>query len=187
MERPKNEAEFAEVEELIRREEDRALRVFRQTDFAARVKERLQTRSEKKPPSPRIQRVLVPALSFGLLAVVIVAVILTNISKRPSILTAAQVEALLSVLSEAPEIHLSSAPDISSPGDIRPSSSFSSLIAEALTSIEERNEELERPLPPPSWRENTPRFSLRDKMRILYQDRVIERALVLITEKLEEV
>ncbi len=187
MERPKNEAEFAEVEELIRREEDRALRVFRQTDFAARVKERLLAHSEKKRPSPRIRWILVPALGFGLLAVVIVVVILINIPKRPSILSAAQVDALLSVLSEAPDIHPSSALDISSRPDVRPSSSFSSSIAEALTLIEKRNEEMERLLPPPSWRENTPRFSLRDKMRILYQDRVIERALVLITEKSEEV
>jgi hypothetical protein len=187
MERPKSEAEFAEVEELIRREEDRALRVFRQTDFAARVKECLQAHSEKKRVSPRIRRVLVPALSFGLLAVVIVVVILTNIPKPPSILSAAQVDALLSVLSEAPEIQLSPALEISSHPDIRPSSSFSASIADVLTLIEERNEEMGRPLPPPSWRENTPRFSLRDKMRILYQDRVIERALVLITEKSEEV
>jgi hypothetical protein len=187
MERPRSEAEFAEVEKLIRREEDRALRVFRQTDFAARVKERLQVHSEKKRPSPRIRRVLVPALIFGLLAAVIVVIILTNIPKRPSILGAAQAEALLSVLGEAPEIQLSPALEISSHPDIRPSSSFSSSIAEALTLVEERNEKMERPLPPPSWRENTPHFSLKDKMKILYQDRVIERALILITEKSEEV
>ncbi len=187
MERPKNEAEFAEVTELIRREEDRALRVFRQSDFASRVKKSLQAQAEEKRPSPRFRRILVPALSFGFLAVVIVVVILTNIPKRPSILTASQVDALLSVLDEAPDIRPSSALATSSRPGVRPSSSFSVSIAETLTSIEERNEKMERPFPRPAWEKNPPRFSLRDKMRILYQDRVIERALVLITEKSEEV
>ncbi len=187
MERPKNEAEFAEVKELIRREEDRALRVFRQSDFASRVKKSLQAQAEEKRPSPRFRRILVPALSFGFLTVVIVVVILTNIPKRPSILGADQVEAMLSVLDAAPEISRSSASETSSHPDIRPRSSFSVSIAETLTLIEERNENLPRPLPPSFWREKAPRFSLRDKMRILYQDRVIERALVLITEKSEEV
>jgi hypothetical protein len=187
MEKPKNEAEFAEVEELIRREEDRALRVFRQTDFAARVKKSLQAQAEENRLSPRFRRILVPVLGFGLLAVALAIVVVTNTPKRSSILGTDQVEAMFSVLDAAPEISRSSVSETSSHRDIRPSSSFSVSIAEALTAIEERNEKTARPLPPPSWLENAPRFSLRDKMRILYQDRVIERALVLITEKSEEV
>jgi hypothetical protein len=179
-----------ELRTLIREDEGRALAAFRTGNFEVRVRARI-AETAKEPRRRPFFLPGIPAPAVAMALVIVAAVAAAAIMfwpRRPSpLLTANDIRALWTALDGSPGVKVLSGPGTSeAAGPGRQSelpSSFERILSLFRAQRQARENEaasdlVEKPAPP---------LSFRDKVRILYRDKVIERALLLAIEKSKEV
>lgn len=179
-----------ELQTLIREDQDRALATFRTGNFEARVRARIaETTKEPRRRPFALPSIPAPAVAIALVIVAAVAVAAIMFwPKRPSpLLTADDVRALWTALDGSPGVKVLSGPGISDaarPGrQSEPPSSFERTLSRLQAQRQIRENEAASGLA----EKPVPHLSFRDKVKILYRDKVIERALLLAIEKSKEV
>jgi len=184
-----------EIDDLIRRESDRALRRFRSGDFSARLKSRLASPAEDVPdraPASRFFYKLIPRPGLGIffLAVTVTAAAAVSVFHWIPEARHRRAEAGFQAMTEtfrrtdlftprAP----ARAPEAPAAGLSEPEANpFSKILFRFAPS--ETGRESTTPGVPSSLR---PLFSPRERFKILFQDKAIERALILIATQNREV
>ena len=190
MENDLKKAREDELRTLIREEQDRALAVFRKGNFEARVRARItETAEEPRRRWPVLRSLSVPAvaLAFVIIAVAVAAVIMFRPRPSPHLWTAGDIRGLRTALEASPGVKILAEPrtrEAAPPGGrAEDMSSFE----RALSLLRAEKQTLETEAAPDLTEKPVRRLSSRDRVRILYRDRVIERALLLAIEKSKEV
>ena len=176
--------DFEEIDRLIQNDVDEALRVFRSGDFGKRLRARIVAEAGAKTARSFLRKTAIPAAAATLLAVS-AALFLVNIHRppAPTPFRPLYFEALLRQLPafSRPAAELPSGPDRAA-GMSGSGGGFLSVLASA----ERRKAEEEQKIISPTNRPKVPGLSLRKKMEILYKDKVIERALMILIGKIKE-
>lgn len=175
-----NDRILKEIEDLVRLESERALGVFRGRDFASGLAARLKT-AEPPPWSPFVlHRLLAPVLGLTVLAAAGLALFLLR-SPGPS-----ASEAGLSVFHAVIEMYgrpdPGDAPSGALPrsGEEDPRVDDDWIINRALVFLIPDSVEGDSGLSSGTVDRPAPRFSRRERVRILFQDRAIERVFMKI-------
>ncbi len=191
MEDDLKEAREDELRTLIQKDQDRALAAFRKGNFEARVRARIaKTAEEPRRHWSVLRSFSVPAvaLAFVIIAVAVAAAIMFRPRPSPYLWTAGDLRGLRTALEGSPGAIILSGPGTPQEtarwgGRAENVSSFERTLS--LFRAETRTRETEAA--PDLAEKPVRRLSFRDRVRILYRDRVIERALLLALEKSKEV
>ncbi|MGB8958885.1 MAG: hypothetical protein WCC00_07735 [Candidatus Aminicenantales bacterium] len=190
MENDLKEARENELRTLIQEDQDKALAAFRKGNFETRVRARIAETAEETPRPwyvPRSLSVPAVALAFAIIAVAVAAVIMFRPRSSPYLWTAGDIRGLRTALEASPGVKILSEPrtwEAARPGSqAEDVSSFE----RTLGLIRAEKQTLETGAAPDLAEKPVRRLSSRDRVRILYRDRVIERALLLALEKSKEV
>lgn len=179
-----------ELQTLIREDQDRALAAFRTGNFDARVRARI-AETEKGPRRRPLVLTNVRAHAVGTALVIFAAVVAAAIMfwpKRPSpLLTANYVEALWTALDGSPGVKVLSGPAASEAAGPKRQSGLPISFERTLSLLQAQKQARENEAASSPAEKPAPPLSFRDKVRILYRDKVIERALLLALEKSKEV
>lgn len=179
-----------ELQTLIREDQNRALAAFRSGNFEAKLRARIAETAKEPRRRPFFLRSSPgPAVAMALVIIaIVVAAAIMFWPRRPSpLLTVDDVRALWTALDGSPGVKILSGPRTSeAAGQGRqsgPPSSFERTLSLFRAQRQIREDEaasdlVEKPVP---------HLSFRDKVRILYRDKVIERALLLAIGKSKEV
>jgi hypothetical protein len=187
MEKNSDEVRFEEVERLIRIEEEMALAEFRRSGFPGRVKARLEELPGRRDTSPIRRKIFSPVPVLVLTLVVLGAVAVTVFRASAPLMNARAYRAVLEVLEEAPAFQPASSVRPARTAATGSDFSWADPLARLLSRIDKQSSAAgPGSSPPPSGRTSAP-LSRRERMRLLYGDKVIERALILISEKAKEV
>ncbi len=184
MTKDKDEIRFEEVARLIRREEDRALEEFRKSGFQARLKSRLYAVPGKPVPGPVRRRALLPISALALTIVILGAAAVVVFRPAAPLMDARAYQAVLEVLEDGPAFLPALSVGPSGAAATGSDFSWADPLARLLGRIG-RQEPAAGPGLSSSGKTSAP-LSHRERMRLLYKDKVIERALVIITEKTKE-
>ena len=179
-----------ELRSLIQEDQDRALAAFRKGNFEARVRARIAKTAEEPLRHWSVLRSLsVPAvaLAFVIIAIVVAAAIMFRPRSSPDLWTAGDIRGLRTALEASPGVKILAEPrtrEAARPGgQAEGVSSFE----RTLSLLRAEKQTLETEAAPDLAEKPVRRLSFRDRVRILYRDRVIERALLLAIEKSKEV
>jgi hypothetical protein len=183
-----NEENTDEIKNLISKEEEGALRVFRKTDFTNRLKARTEKESKKELFSPFLFRIPVPALAILAFLLFLGVAALLNRPFPPSSLN--EIKAIESFLREAPGFQSLTKEEGLTPGQPMKPSAFELSIQNALAlaqkeRVRETQQEEERVIP-----SNPKDFSPQDfykNLEILIKEKKIELFLSQFLKKSEEV
>ncbi len=182
MTKDKDEVRFEEVARLIRGEEDLALEEFRRSGFPARLKSRLDAGPGEPVPGPDRRRALLPVSALALTIVILGAAAVAVFHTSRPLLDTRAFRAVLRVLEEAPALQPGSFAGPSGAEAAAPDFSWADPLARLLGRFGRRDSATgPASAPPPAGP-----LGRRERMRLLFGDRVIERALVIITEKPKE-
>jgi len=178
-----DDGNLEEIGRLIQNDVDEALRVFRSRDFGKRLRARIAADERPAKAKSFLRKVAVPAAAAALLTVS-AALFLLNVP-RPPAPDPVHPRLFAAVLRQLPSFSRPPAESLSGPAGEAGMSGAGSRFQSALASAERRKEEA-RETPLRADRPRVPVLSLKKKMEILYRDRVIERALVLMLGKSKE-
>jgi hypothetical protein len=179
-----------ELETLIREDENKALAVFRIGDFEAKVRARIaETGGEPRRRPFFMQSIPVPAVAMALVIVAAVAAAAIMFwPRQPSpLLTANDVRALWTALDGSPGVRVLSEPGTLATVEPGRQSESPSSFERALSLLRAQRQTRENEAASGLAEKPVPHLSFRDKVRILFRDKVIERALLLAIEKSKEV
>lgn len=179
--------EFEEISAVIRSEEEAALAVFRSRNFRDRVMTEWRETRKGGLPAPKFRRIAVWASASALLVVVAAAVLL--VLRTPAPEQRPDFHALASVIGWLPGgASLSRDEPIGPPASGRLEiSSLAEFIRSGLAVVETIKREEEERASPSGEPAGVSRLSLYQKMEILFKDKVIERALLLLKDPSKEV
>jgi len=171
---------------IIQRETEDGLRRFRAGNFDSRLQAvgRIRPEETKFAPSP-FSRVWIPIFGLAVGAIVIISAVLW-VSRAKSQLPAANpvtIDAALDALPGFRTLSLSRQTEPAANEDISPATAAMSA---AVTSATRSAAAWKETSAPPSGN-LVPRYSLEQKMKILFGDKTIEQALSLFKEKFKEV
>ncbi|MDW7760022.1 MAG: hypothetical protein SCM96_05205 [Acidobacteriota bacterium] len=177
---PPNDWIMKEIEDLVRLESERALGVFRGRDFASGLTARLKAEEAPSRPPLFFRKLLVPVLGLAVLAAAGLALFLLR-SPGPSA-SVAGLSALHAV------IEMYGRPDpgevpfgaLARPGGDDPRASDDWIINRALALLVPELAEEDSGLSSGTADGPAPRFSRRERIRILFKDRAIERVFMKI-------
>jgi hypothetical protein len=183
MNKKMDDGDFEEIGRLIQYDVDEALRVFRSGDFRKRLWARIAADERAVKAKSFLRRIAVPSAT---LLAVSAALFLLNVHRSPAPWPV-HPRLFAAVLRQLPVFSRPTAEFSSGPAGVAGMSEAGGGFQSALASAERRKKEEERetPLRPDGLR--VPVLSLKKKMEILYKDKVIERALVLLIGKSKEV
>lgn len=175
---------FEDIAGLIREDRERALERFRKGDFDRRLRARIASVSDEER-RPLVRRLLVP-VSVVLLFVVAAGTLLL-LTRRPTTAPPGGPGRMMTVLERLPAISELALPREAIPSATMPTSSTARAVRAVLVLAIREKEAEERMVEIPAGRPKGPRLSLEKKMEILFKDRAIERVLLSISKKSEEV
>jgi hypothetical protein len=181
----RNDPEFEAIARLIREEQKIALQTFRKGNFDQKLRARIEESPEKQGLGFFSRRALVPAAAAALLLVLAGGVLL--IRHRPVRDVDKESDRFAAVLSGLPGLSEWAARQSTPlPGEADvPGVTQSIRDVLASTELEETKEAGNAS--PPAAPLKVSRLSLQRKMAILFKERVIERVLVSLQKKSEEV
>jgi hypothetical protein len=183
MDKKVDDRDLEEIDRLIGNEVDGALKHFRAGDFEGKVRRRIAA-GERPGGRPFLVKIAVPAAAALLLAAAAALVFFATLrSPAP-----APVDAGLfaDVLGQFPSFSRSEVgPPPGLGGKERISETLSGF-EDAFVSVKRRREEEELRISVHAGKPATPAISMKDRMRILFKDKVIERALMLLSVKSKE-
>jgi len=184
MNRKTDAREFEEIERLIRTEIGEALKVSRSPERETRLRKRIDQETMAVRAKSTVERLALPAAASLILAVSAVLVFLV-IHRRPA---PAPVDSSLfaEVLGRFPSLSGPVAGPPSGPGGEELLSEAGGGFEKALVWAERRKEEDERGTPVRSGKMAAPALSMKERMEILFKDKVIERTLTLLAVKSKE-
>lgn len=184
MGKSRNDQEFHDVARLIRGEEARALEIFRQRNFEQRLRSRIAAGSPTKRGFFG-KRVAIPATIAAL--IVVTAGIIFVVTRRSGLGPELRPDPMAVILGDLPGSSDLAMPretvPVGEPDAVGPARAFRLVLALATQGKEEE----ERRVAVPTENLRVPRLSLEKKMEILFKDRAIERVLVRMIKKSEEV
>lgn len=175
---------FEDIAGLIREDKERALGRFRKGDFDRKLRARIAAVSNGER-RPFVRRLLVPVSVVLILMVAVGALLL--LSRRRTTAPLSGPDRMMTILGGLPGISELAAPKEATPPAAMPTSGTARAVRTVLTLAIEQKEAEEKKSVVPTGPIKVPRLSLEKKMEILFKDRVIERVLVSILRKSEEV
>jgi hypothetical protein len=182
MNKKMDDGDFEEIGRLIQCEVDEALRVFRSGDFRERMRARIAADGRAVKVKSFLRRIAVPSAT---LMAVSAALFLLFVHRSPAPWPV-HPRLFASVLSQLPVFSRPAAEIPSAPAGVAGKSKAGGGFQSAFASVERRKKEEERETPLQPDGPRVPSLSLKKKMEILYKDKVIERALVLLIGKPKE-
>ena len=179
-----DDQEFSEISRLIREEEDRALEIFRRRNFDQKIRARIAGASKRNRSFFGQWRVVSASVAALLL---IAAGTILMVIHRPSSSPQSGPGPIAMILKDLPGIS-----DLIRPRETVPAGASAAFgpartVRIVLAMATRQKEEEERKAAVPTKSPRVPRLSLEKKMEILFKDRAIERVLVSIVKKSEEV
>jgi hypothetical protein len=179
-----DDQEFSEISRLIREEEDRALEIFRQRNFDQKIRTWIAAGSPAKRGLFG-KRMAIPATIAAL--IVVTAGIIFVATRRSGLgpqLRPGPMAVILGALPGSSDLAMPRATvPVGEPDAVGPARAFRLVLALA-TQVKE---EEQRRVAVPTENLSVPRLSLEKKMEILFKDRAIERVLIRMIKKSEEV
>jgi hypothetical protein len=171
---------------IIQRETEDGLRRFRAGNFDSRLQaaDRMPPKGTKFAPS-LFRRAWIPVFGLAVGAIVIISAVLW-VSRAKSQFPAVNlgtIDAALNVLPGFRTLSLSHQPETAANEDLSPATA---IVSTALTSASRSAAAWEETSVPPAGK-LVPRYSLEQKMKILFGDKTIEQALSLFKDKFKEV
>ena len=179
-----------ELRTLVQEDQDRALAAFRKGDFEARVRARIaKTAAEPRRHWTVLRSFSAPAvaLAFVIIAVAVAAAIMFRPRPSPHLWTAGDIRGLRAALEASPALKVLSEPRTQEAARPGSQAENASSFERTLGLLRAEKQTLETEAAPDLAERPVRRLSFRDRVRILYRDRVIERALLLAIEKSKEV
>lgn len=176
---------FEEVSALIKEEEENALAFFRSRNFKSRLETRLQETAGKKERGVLIRRLAAPAPAAAL--VLIIAGVFLFILRRPEAGPPPEFKALTFALAQLPGFSHSPEPEWTASPEKTGTSRLAESVGQALVRADQAKRKAEESISVPAEKGKVPRLSLDQKMEILFQERAIERALLLFRNDSKEV
>jgi hypothetical protein len=177
--------DFEGVSALIKEEEENALDYFRSRNFKSRLETHLQETASGKKQAVFNRRLAAPALAAAL--VLIIAGTFLFILRRLGPGTRPEFKTLTLALAQLPGFSHTPL----SEGTVSPEKAGTSRLAEsvgqALVRADQAKRKAEESFSVPAEKSKVPRLSLDQKMEILFQERAIERALLLFRNDSKEV
>lgn len=179
-----------ELQTLIREDQDRALAAFRTGNFEVELRARI-AETEKEPGRRPFFLRGVSAPTLAMVLVIVAAVAAAAIMfwpRRPSLLlTANDVRALWAALDGSPGVKVLSGPGTSELAGRGRQSEPPSSFERTLSLLQAQRQTRENEPASGLAEKPVPHLSFRDKVRILYRDKVIERVLLVAIGKSKEV
>jgi hypothetical protein len=176
--------DFEELERLIRTEVGEALEVSRTPEREARLRKRIDLETKAVRAKSTLQRLALPAAASLILAVS--AVLVFFVILRPPAPRPADHGLFAVVLGRFPALSGPVAGPPQGLGGEEPMSVAGGGFEKALVLAERRKEEEERGIPVRAGRPAAPALSMKERMEILFKDKVIERTLTLLAVKSKE-
>lgn len=183
MNKKTDDGDFEEIGRLIQYDVDEALRVFRSVDFGKRLRARIAADERAVKAKSFLRRIAIPSAT---LLAVSAALFLLNVHRSPAPWPV-HPRLFAAVLSQLPAFSRPAAEFPSGPAGAAGMSEAGGGFQSALASAERWKKGEERETPARADGPRVPVLSLKKKMEILYKDKVIERALVLLIGKSKEV
>jgi hypothetical protein len=176
---------FEDVSALIKEEEEQALAFFRSRDFENGLKRRLQETARGKKQTVLNRRLAAPALGAAL--VLIIAGIFLFVLRRSQAGPPQEFKALSFALAQLPGLSPHPEPEWPESPEKIETSRLAESVSQALVRAEQAKKQVEENIFVPAEKGKVPRLSLEQKMEILFQEKVIERALLLYKNDSKEV
>lgn len=175
-----------ELGQIIQRETEDGLRRFRARNFEARLLAvgRVQPQGTKIAPG-LFRRAWIPALGLAVAIIIITSAVLW-ITRAKSQLSPTRPGMIDAALKDLPGFRTLSIPgprEAATEEDLYPSA----VVVSRALAIAARNAAAGRETTVPPARKLVPRYSLEQKMKILFGDKTIEQALSLFKDKFKEV
>jgi len=183
MNKKMDDGDFEEIGRLIQYDVAEALRVFRSGDFGKRLRVRIAADERPVKAKSFFRRIAVP--STALLAAS-AALFLLYVYRSPAP-GPVHPRLFVAVLRQLPAFSRPAAEFPPGPAGVAGTSEAGGGFQSALASAERWKKEEERETPARADGPRVPVLSMKKKMEILYKDKVIERALVLLIGKSKEV
>jgi hypothetical protein len=184
MDKMRDDSAFEEIGKLISEDKERALRSFRQGRFEQKVRSGIAVGVERKRSrSGRKAAVLASVASLILVA----AGAVLFLFRRSNPIPQGGPGPMMAVLEELPGISDLVMPRETFPAEATDALGPAQAFRIVLTTSTQQKEEEERRVSAPTENLIAPRLSLEKKMEILFKDKAIERVLVRIFKKSEEV
>lgn len=177
--------DFEGVSALIKEEEEDALAFFRTRNFKHRLEMRLQETAGGKKQAILIQQMAVPVLAAVL--VLIVAGIFLFVLKHPEAGPPREFKALASALAQLPGFSHSPGLEWTAAPEKGGTFLLAESVRQVLVKVDQVKRKEEESISVPAGRGKVPRLSLDQKMEILFQEKAIERALLLFRDDSKEV
>jgi len=182
--RTARDGDFGAIESLIRAEVDGALEEFRSGDFEGRVRRRLAAGDRPGRVRTFPMKVAVPAAAALLIAVS--AVLLVRDARRPSAPRAVDARDFEAALRRLPAFS-GEAPELpSAPAGLARESGAGRALAAALAAAGARAAEGSKDVPVGAAPGRSRALTMKERMKILFQDKVIERVLARWADRLKE-
>jgi hypothetical protein len=177
--------DFERVSALIEKEEEDGLAFFRARDFRQGIERRLEAAAGRNARASLLRTRAVPVLAAVLVAVLAGASFF--LLRRPAARRAPEFKTLASALAQLPG--LSPSPGWEPPVPAEKAGTFrvAEAVRQALVKAEQSKREEGKSFSVPMDKGEVPRLSLDEKMEILFQEKVIERALLLFSTDSKEV
>lgn len=179
-----SDQEFHQVARLIREDEERALEIFRQRNFQQSLRARIAADSPTKRGFFG-QRMTIPATIAAL--VLIAGGTVLMVTRRPSSSPQRGPGPIAEILNDLPGITDFVMPKETIPAGATDTFGPARTFRVVLAMVTQRIRDEERKATAPTGHRSVPRLSLEKKMEILFKDRAIERVLVRMFRKSEEV
>jgi hypothetical protein len=176
---------FERVSALIKEEEENALTFFRSRNFKSKLETRLQETAGNKKRVSFIRRLAAPALGAAL--VLIIAGVYLFILRRPEAGPRPEFKALTFAVAQLPRFSPSPEPEWTASPEKTGTSRLAESVGQALVRAGQAKKKVEESISVPPEKGKVPRLSLDQKMEILFQEKAIERALLLFRNDSKEV
>ena len=176
---------FEGVSTLIKEEEENALAFFRSRNFKSGLETRLQETAGNKKRGVLIRRLAAPALPAAL--VLIIAGLILFILKRPEAGPRPEFKALTFAVAQLPGFSHSLEPEWTVSPEKTGTSRLAESVGQALVRADQAKRKVEESISVPTEKGKAPRLSLDQKIEILFQEKAIERALLLFRNDSKEV
>jgi hypothetical protein len=179
-----DDQEFNEISRLIREEEDRALEIFRQRNFDQKIRVRIAAVPKRKRGFFG-HGMAIPATIAALILIAGGTVVM--VTRRPSSSPESGSGPIAAILKDLPGITDFVMPKETIPAGPTDAFGPARTFRVVLAMVKQQNREEERNATVPTGSLRVPHLSLEKKMEILFKDRAIERVLVRMFRKSEEV
>jgi hypothetical protein len=177
--------DFERVSALIKKEEEDALAFFRARDFQQGVERRLRAAAAREARTWPLRKRTGPVLAAVLVAALAGATFF--LLRRPAARPAPEFKTLASALAQLPGLSPSPGRELPAPAEKAGSFRLAESVGQALVRAGQSKREEGQSFSVPMEKGEVPHLSLDEKMEILFQEKVIERALLLISTDSKEV